>query len=255
MTQYNPTPYQGQPQMSGYAQADPYAAQGAGGNLKMCRAAAIAQIAMGAMICLLAFCLLAFGAIVIGGALPAGSQEQFAEITKRFGDAAGIVFVLAGVCAGLPGLGQIILGFFVWRGSKASLIGSMVVAGLFGGFMLLNMAALISTGGTQEAAGICMNVFMLAMVAGLVALLVMAYREVSAVRAAKAVYEAQWQQYYQQQYQYQLALQQQAANAQQPSQSPAAPQTPPAPPQAPPADQPGAGAGAGEPPLPPPARA
>lgn len=247
MTQYNPTPNPGQAQW--YAQADPYAAQGAGGNLKMCKAAAIAQIAMGAMICLLAFCMLAVGALVVSGTLPAESQVQITEITSRFGDAAGVVFVLAGVCAGLPGLGQMILGFFVWRGSKPSLIGSMVLAGLFGAFVLLQTVDAISTGGKQEVAELCVNVFMLAMVGGLFALLVMAYRETSAIKAAKTAYEAQWQQYYQQQYQYQVALQQQAMNAQQPPSQPSAAQ--PALPQAPPADQPSAN----DPPLPPPAGA
>lgn len=239
--------------MSGYAQADPYTAQGTGGNLKMCRAAAVAQMAMGAIICLLAFCVLAVGAMVAGGVLPAEQQQELAEVTSQLGNAAGILFVVTGICVGLPGLGQIILGFFVWRGSKVGLVLSMVVDGLFGALMLLNLATLLSSGGVGNPAGLCVNTFMLAMVAGLFALLVMAHRESSAFKAAKLAYEAQWQQYYQQQYQYQAALQQQAANAAH-AQQPGMPTPPPPPaepgtnpPQSPPAPPPPSPGAAPEP--------
>jgi hypothetical protein len=216
LTQFNSPPYPRPGQTAHYVQADPYAGQGAGGNLKMCRTAAVVQIVVGACISLMAFCVLALGAVVAmaGDALPAEQQAELSELTSQFGDWAGVIFVITGICIGLPGLGQIALGLFVWRGSKASLIISMLLAGLFGGLSLVNLAALALGGVPANPAGACLDVLMLAVAIGLAVLLVMAYREAASLKAAWTAYEAQWQSYYQQQYQYQLALQQRAGDRQ-----------------------------------------
>ena len=209
MTQYNPPTHRVPIQAPGYAQADPYAG-GEVGGLKRCRTAAIVQLVVGVCISLMAFCVIAAGAVVVlaGDSLPPEQQLELSEITSQLGDWAGAVFVITGICIGTPGLAQIVLSLFVWRGSKPGIILSGVLSGLLGGLSLLSLGALTIGGQPANPLGACMNVLMLAVSIGLVVLLVMAYREASLLKAAQSAYEAQWQSYYQQLYQYQLALQQ-----------------------------------------------
>gem|GEM_PF-7115961 len=250
MTQYNPSPYPGanQPPMSGYVQADPYAAQGAGGNLKMCRAAAVAQIVI-ACLMLGCGCCAGFYGFALSTefqSLSSEQQQQLDQAKALLGDEGVHVLVLDS-CAMVTGsLLQIAFGWWVWRGRRWAIrasIGAAVLTALMAisviAYCLLN----------ELAIGLCFNGLLILLQTGLSVALAFAMRESSASQAAKAAYEAQWQQYYQQQYQYQLALQQQAASAQQPSPPP--PAAPSAPPQTAPLDQPGGN----EPPLPPPAGA
>lgn len=208
MTQYNQNPYPdpNQPQY-GYTPADPYA-YGGTPALRMCRGAAIGQSVFGVFILLLGFCVSLLGMFLNSGSLPPEQQAELGELTAQLGESAGIIFLVTGICVGIPGLLQIILAIFVWKGAKWAIITSVVVNALFGVLMLLNLGSMLVTG-TTNPLGACMNVAFLAAVVGLIVVLVNGYRESSRVGGANAAYAAQWQQYYQQYQAYQAQMNQQ----------------------------------------------
>lgn len=127
MTAYPPTP-----PTSPYGTVYPYRP-----TSRAARTAGMAEIVIGSAGTLLAFCLLAGTSVFNSSRLP---PEQLAELQKlgvAADSAVRVILLVAGVCIAIPAIAYVILGAFVWRGSKRAVLISLILTVVLALFSLV----------------------------------------------------------------------------------------------------------------------
>jgi type II secretory pathway pseudopilin PulG len=142
-------------------------------------------------------------------ASPQAAQIQQAE--SQMGMPIGKIAQLVAVIMGMPALLFLILGYFVYRGSKAGIILSLILTGITLLFLAANLIAGALGGAGNAAMGMCIMSIPIILSGLLFAWLIQAIRASSAVAAMGQQYQAQYA-YHQQQLQ---AYQQQGGYGQQ----------------------------------------
>lgn len=131
---------------------------------------------MGGLCCLGAVAMMAGGAV---------SQAEMADIEQQLAASEiplspVLVLLTTGVCAGMPGLAYVLLGIFVWRASRVAIVGSMVLSGILGLLLLLNVAGQVLAGDVDAqglGVAVCLNGMILVGLIILMTLLAKAYGE------------------------------------------------------------------------------
>jgi hypothetical protein len=206
MSQY-PSPYSSPNPYSSPAQhpyqQDPYAT-----NLGPAKLAGVATIVLGALALL--------GGVCIGLLGLAAPEEMVQRMIEKSGDPNESVaimrvgFAVIGAIVLLYGIGSIVLGIFVLRGSVAAAITGIVLSAIAILPMLLNAAVAVpkmSTMNGAEAAGAGCVAFVgpMVMVAQLI-MLIFALKACLRHRRVQEQYRAQYWQYQQQQQMYQQGV-------------------------------------------------
>lgn len=145
------------------------------------RTAGVIQIVLGSLATLLSFCFLAGLAMVQSSMLTPEQQAEFDRIGVELNGTMKTVFFVLGICMAIPSIAYIVLGAFVWRGSKVAVIISLVLTGLL---ILLNLIGLANSvlTGAVGLEGLCPSVGILGMLGVMAALLVWAWRDLQRLK-------------------------------------------------------------------------
>lgn len=231
MSQYNPPPMGGS--TNPYAGMNPYAAA-PGTSLPACRGAAILQIVLGSLMALMAFCFGFMAYALAAGEIPADKTAELEQLASSAGMSIHSILIAMSIMVLIPAVLLVVLGIFVWRGSRACIMTSIVLVGLGELLVLMNLiGSLFSGNAGSVAAGACMMAVPLALMGMLMVMLVRGWRETGAIGQTAMDYQGQMQRYYQQYYQYQQQQQQTQQGIPQapvPPPPPGAPGNPPPPP-------------------------
>jgi hypothetical protein len=191
VSQYQP-PYQppnlpSQPDFYYGAYADP---------LAPARRAAIVMFIIGALGMMCGMFIAVGGSIISPEQLAASPQaQQLQEMEAQSGLSLHALAVLMGVLILLPGILYAALGLWVRRGSAASAVVGIALAGLTSLFLLANLISVILGGDTASMVlGSCAIVIPTALCFLLVVWLIQAFRAAPNVTALRMQYQAQyWQ--------------------------------------------------------------
>ncbi|MDB5292565.1 MAG: hypothetical protein JWL69_3806 [Phycisphaerales bacterium] len=141
------------------------------------------------------------GAVLTPAQVAASPQAaQIQQMESQIGMSIQKIAQVVGAMMGIPALLFLILGYFVYRGSKVGIILSLILTGITLLFLAVNLVTGAIGGAANAAMGMCMLSVPIILSGLLLAWLIQALRASSAVAAMQQQYHAQYA-YHQQQLQ------------------------------------------------------
>jgi type II secretory pathway pseudopilin PulG len=185
---------------SPYQPVNYYGPPSAANPLAPARRASILMFVLGTLGLLCGLFMLLAGAVLTPARVAASPQAaQIQQAEAQLGMPIEKIAQLVAAMMGLPALLFLILGFFVYRGSKVGIILSLILTGITLLFLAVDLIA-GALGGAANATGMCIMSISIILSGLLFAWLIQAIRASSAVTAMAQQYQAQYA-YHQQQLQ------------------------------------------------------